>query len=314
MTGRRFWHVDVKVLAYGYLVMGVLVAAVVAWLALAGPAATPSVADSITVPIEIITPPPESELASQDALPAPPQPPANGTASAKPFDTADKRPRIGIIITELGPSATAVETAIMHLPPEISFAFLPFSNDTDALAGKSRVAGHEILLDIPMEPATFPEDDPGPDALMTTVSDTENIRRFNWDLARASGYVGIVNFMGSRFTASEEKLQPIFTTLHAQGLLVVDTRANPLTAVPTLAAEMKVPFAVADLTIDSSASRDAIDANLARLEQIATQKGRALGIAGTYPITFERLAQWSKSLSAKGIALAPVSAIVTTPK
>ncbi len=231
-----------------------------------------------------------------------------------PFDMTDKRPRIALLITELGPSVATAESAITHLPPQVSMAFLAFSQDAADLAKEAHEAGHEVLLDVPMEPATYPDDDPGPSALMTTASDTENVRRINLNLQRTQDYVGIVNFMGSRFTSSQEKMKPVFSVLLQHDLLMVDTRANALTVVPTLAQEMKLPYAIADLTVDAEPSREAIDRNLAQLEQIARTKGKALGIAGAYPVSFERISEWSKSLAAKGLALVPVSAIATMPK
>jgi polysaccharide deacetylase 2 family uncharacterized protein YibQ len=245
-------------------------------------------------------------------LPAPPKAPV-GMAAAIPFDAADKRPRIAIVITELGPSVSAAESAIRHLPPEVTLAFLTFAPDVADLVGEARSAGHEVLLDVPMEPATYPEDDPGVGALMTTASDSENLRRLDGALSRTQGYVGIINFMGSRFTSAQEKLGPVFGFLHDRDMMIVDTRANALTAVPSLAAQMKIPFVLADLTVDAEPSREAIDKNLAQLEQIAKAKGKALGIAGTYPVSIDRIAEWAKSLAAKGIALAPVSAIATKP-
>jgi polysaccharide deacetylase 2 family uncharacterized protein YibQ len=304
---------DLKLLLGGYGVIALILGGAAVWAALAGPPAPPVLA-SVTVPIDIITPPAEADLPKEGLLGPPPNPPADGLSARKPFDRNDPRPRIAILVTDLGPSRSVAEAAIDRLPPEMSLAFLPFAVETEALADQARLSGHEILLDVPMEPADYPDDDPGPEALMTGNSDAENLKRLNWNLERASGYVGIVNFMGSRFTSSEAKLTPVLNQLHDRGLLIVDTRVNPLTAVPALARELKVPYAVADADIDMTASRDAIDANLARLEDIAHKQGHALGVASIYPVTFERLAEWAKSLPDKGIVLAPVSAVVTSPK
>ncbi len=315
----RRW-LDVRLLLRGYLIIALGLAAVAVWLALAGPPPRPALAQ-VTVPVEIVTPPPEAQLPpanmpadTPSTLPVPPKPGADGMDSARPFDQSDKRPRIAILVTELGQSRDAGQAAIHALPPQVSLAFLPFPDETEAMAGEAKAAGHEVLLDIPMEPSNYPDDDPGPDALMTTASDGENTRRLNWDLARAHGYVGVVNFMGARFTAAQEKLAPLFAALRARDLLIADTRANALTAVPAMAEQARVPYALADLTIDAEASRDSVDASLAQLEVLARKNGKAFGVAGTYPVTFERLAQWAKSLDAKGIALAPVSAVVTMPK
>ena len=303
-------RLDIKLLVGGYAVIGLAIIGVAAWLVIAGPP-EPVTLGSITVPVEsLVALPTQTTELPRGLLPSP-RASSNGLESARVFDATDKRPRIAILIMDLGPSREAAESAIKTLPPDISLAFLPFSTDTPSLADEARSAGHEILLDIPMEPSNYPDDDPGPDALLTTVSDAENLRRLNWDLARTSGYVGVVNFMGSRFTTAQEKLKPVFAALHDHGLVVVDTKVNSLTAIPGLARDLKMPFVVADVAIDAGASRDTIDENLAKLESIARQQGSALGIASSYPLTIERVAEWAKSLTAKGFVLAPVSALAT---
>ena len=324
-------RVDTKFLLWGYAATGGLLALGIGILTLLGPPAPPP-PPSVTVPIETIVS--DNGAASQSAqaggattaLPAPPTPPnipsplpaqaagLTGPAAARPFDKGDKRPRIAILVGELGLGHASADAAIDRLPPEVSLAILPFSEDAAALAIRARKAGHEVLVDVPMEPSTYPDDDPGPDALMTNVSDGENLSRFDRDLTRVGGYVGAVNYMGSRFTAEAEKLKPIFGRLRDRQLILVDTRTNPLSIMPALARQLKVPFAQADILIDSSPSREAIDRNLAALEATARAKGSALGVAATYPVTFERLAEWLKSLNAKGIALAPVSAVTNLPK
>ena len=269
---------DRRLLIWGYLAIAASLLATIGFLAIAG-APPPQTVASVTVPVEIIASKAQDDTPASDALPAPPKGPPNGMQSARPFNGDDKRPRIAVLITELGPSRGTADAAIQHLPPDVSLAFLPFPGDVEDMVNSARVAGHEVLLDVPMEPAGYPDNDPGPDALMTTASDSENLRRLNHNLGRAHGYVGIVNFMGSRFTTAQEKLTPIFSALHQRDLLVADTRANALTAVPSLAKELKIPYAVADLVIDAQASRDSIDAALAQLEIIARANGKAFGVA-----------------------------------
>ena len=174
----------------------------------------------------------------------------------------------------------------------------------------ARAAGHEVLLSLPMEPTDFPNTDPGPQTLLTTLTPRQNMERLNWVLERAQGYVGIVNAQGSRFTASADAMRPVIDRLFQRGFLFVDARATNSSVATRVADDVGVPRAFADRLIDQEASRPAIDRALADLERLARQNGAALGIAQTYPVTFERLINWLPQLDARGIALAPVSAIV----
>jgi hypothetical protein len=229
---------------------------------------------------------------------------------ARPFDPEDKRPRIAIVIVDLGKSQAATNAAIQNLGGGITLAFTPYADGLAQWVALARAAGHEVLLSLPMEPTDFPNTDPGPQTLLTTLTSRQNMERLNWTLERAQGYVGIVNAQGSRFTASTDAMRPVIDRLFARGLLFVDARATLASVATRVADDVGVPRAYADRLVDQEASRPAIDRALADLERLARQNGAALGIAQTYPVTFERLINWLPQLDARGIALAPVSAIV----
>lgn len=233
-------------------------------------------------------------------------------AYARPAEATNK-PRVAILMMGLGLAAASDERAIKMLPGPVSLAFLTYSDRVGTLLGQARVAGHEVMLNAPMEPDGYPADDPGPRALLVKAPPTENISRLEWDMARGVGYVGVAPAFGSRFTASPEPLQPILTTLAHRGLLYIDTGAAVFSAAPALAHSIGVPIVIADRTIDKVANSAAIDRELAELENTARSKGAALGVATPYPVTFDRLAAWIGTLEAKGIALVPVSALVDSP-
>ena len=70
----------------------------------------------------------------------------------------------------------------------------------------------------------------------------------------------------------------------------------------------------ADLVIDATLTPAGIDDALARLESLARQNGQAIGFARAYPISLDRVAGWALSLEAKGISLAPLTALIATPE
>jgi uncharacterized protein len=231
----------------------------------------------------------------------------------RPFDRADGRPRIAIVITGLGLSGDATQAAIDSLPGAVTLAFDPYGQALGDWVNRARAAGHEVLLGLPMEPVDYPRQDPGPYTLLTSLSPDENRERLDWVLSRVSGYVGVTTMMGSRFTTSQTSLLPIMDELKKRGLMFVDGRASEQSVAGALAETMGVPRVIADDTIDADTARDAIDRHLASLETMAQQSGRALGIGFAYPVTLERIALWAKTLDQKGIALAPASALPALP-
>ena len=233
---------------------------------------------------------------------------------ARPFDPADKRPRVALIISGLGQSAAATEAAIQRLPGGVTLAYTAYARNLPQWVSLSRAAGHEVLLTLPMEPVGYPANDPGPYTLLSGLSEADNRARLHWLMTRFTGYVGVVNLMGSRFTTEPGPLQPVLAELNRRGLLFVDSRSSLSSVAGKMAGEMKLPRAINNRFIDTKAARDEIDRQLEELEKIARSEGVALGIGAPYPVTIERVARWTQELDAKGIALAPVSAVVDRQK
>ncbi len=233
-------------------------------------------------------------------------------AYARPFDASNRLPRIAIIINNLGHSGAATEAAIQRLPGAVTLAFAPYSKRLGQWIALARAAGHEVLLDLPMEPVRYPTRVRGAHTLLTSLTAEQNMSRLHWVLSRVTGYVGVVNQMGSRFTASEPHVLPVLMELRRRGLLFVDSRSALRSVAARVAADLGLPRAVNNRFIDSNASRDAIDARLSSLERIARKRGSAVGIGAPFPVTIDRLARWARGLDARKLTLAPISAVVDT--
>ncbi len=227
------------------------------------------------------------------------------------FLDEDTRPRVAIIMTGLGMSDGITEAAIKTLPPEVTLSFSPYARNLASWIGLARVNGHEVLLDLYMEPSTYPLDDPGPQAIMTVLSEEENRKRFNWVLSRGNSYVGLTGRLGSRLLTRRRSLSPVMQDIAERGLLFVDDRATAGSLGYGMAQDLNIPTAYSEGLIDEpSANRTAIDAKLNRIERIALSKGAAVALAQPYPVTIERLNTWIEELSSRGVALAPITAVV----
>lgn len=259
------------------------------------------------------TPAKEPQATQEAALPRAPELEAMPAwkRHAQPFEAQDTRPRIAVVITGLGLSSAATEAAIKGLPGPISLSFTPYSRRLNEWIALARVNGHEVLLDLPMEPTSYPNDDPGPQALLTALSSRQNLDRLDWALRRATGFVGVTAVMGSRFLASEEHMMPILTELKERGLLFLDNRDSETSVAGPLAQKLGVANAVNDRFLDrAQASRVAIDARLVQLERIAQTDGFAVAIGQPYPVTIERLQEWAAEVQTRGFVLAPLSVVV----
>jgi uncharacterized protein len=227
---------------------------------------------------------------------------------------AAKMPVVAIVVGGLGVGAAKTADAIMKLPPAVTLAFTPYGADPTKLAERARAQRHEILLQVPMEPFDYPDNDPGPQTLLTSLPPDQNIDRLYWHLSRFQGYAGIANFMGARFVATDAVMQPIVREAAKRGLGYLDDGSTPRSVASSLAAGQAMPFAKADFTIDSVPTSAEIDRTLIKLETLAKERGLAVGVASALPISIERIAAWIKTLDSRGIMLVPLTTAMLKSK
>ncbi|MGY3441809.1 divergent polysaccharide deacetylase family protein [Bradyrhizobium sp. USDA 4473] len=227
---------------------------------------------------------------------------------------AARMPVVAIVVGGLGVGAAKTADAIMKLPPAVTLAFTPYGVDPGKLAERARAQRHEILLQIPMEPFDYPDNDPGPQTLLTTLGSEQNLDRLYWHLSRLQGYAGIANFMGARFVATDLVMQPIVREAAKRGLSWFDDGTTPRSVAQTLSAGQSLPFAKADFAIDAVPTSAEIDRALVKLETIAKERGTAVGVASALPVSIERLGAWLKTLDSKGIMLVPLTTAMLKSK
>jgi len=227
---------------------------------------------------------------------------------------AAKMPVVAIVVGGLGIGAAKTADAIMKLPPAVTLAFTPYGTEPGKLAERARTQRHEILLQIPMEPYDYPDNDPGPQTLLTSLGPEQNLDRLYWHLSRLQGYAGVANFMGARFIATEAVMLPIVREAAKRGLGFFDDGSAPRSVAATLATSQGAPFAKGDVTIDAVPTPTEIDHALARLESLAKERGVAVGTASALPISIERLGAWIKTLDSHGIMLVPLTTAMLKSK
>ena len=234
-------------------------------------------------------------------------------AYARPFDRNDMRPRIAIVVNNMGLFAQHSEEAIRRLPSGVTLAFSPYAPRTEPLLDRARARGMELLIALPLEPQGFGQQaDPGDRALLTTLPLAENLDRLDWALSRMQGMVGAVGGLGSmrgeRFAANADLLAALQQTLTRRGLLYLDPR--PGAPQPARAFGRSV-----DLLLDEpSAVRSEVERQLAALEALARQNRSAVGLANDpVPSVIAAIAGWAQGLEERGLVIAPISVLIRAP-
>ena len=213
--------------------------------------------------------------------------------------------RIAIVIGGLGISDSATADAITKLPPAVTLAFAPYGGSTATQAARARETGHEIMLQVPMEPFDYPDSDPGPHTLKVAARPSENIDHLQWAMGRMSGFVGIMNYMGAKLTADPTALTPILREVASRGLVVLDDGSSSRSRLTELAGEGLA--ARADVVLDAIPRASEIDKALLALESAAMSRGLAVGSASALPVSLDRIQAWARTLEARGFLLVPVS-------
>ena len=229
------------------------------------------------------------------------------------FDRSSRRARVGFLLAGIGLNEDDSSRGDPRPAGWRHPRRLPYATKLPKLLAAARLAQHEYLLSIPMEPQGFPANDPGPRALMTSLSSAENLDRLRWLLAHVEGYAGVDQRARrhARRTAGRHRRAngPDPGRVRPPRLALRRCAAG---GIGWLAIQRHVWSRDVDLVVDEPI--DDIDVKLAQLEQIAHDKGDALGLAGApSPVVVQHIAAWASGLLDRGLVLAPVSALARPP-
>jgi polysaccharide deacetylase 2 family uncharacterized protein YibQ len=221
----------------------------------------------------------------------------------KTLSSLGDEPAIAVVIDDLGGDVPRTKEAIA-LPANVTMSFLPYPDTSEALSHRAFLAGHEVIVHLPMQP--LGNENPGAHALMSGLSPEELQERTQWALSRVSDYDGANNHMGSRFTASRADLLPVMQQLKQSGIFFLDSRTTEKTLAETVARESGLLAGSRDVFLDDEQSADAVEHQLARAEEVARKNGTVIAIGHPHPQTLKSLAAWAKALKSRGYRLLPV--------
>ncbi len=236
---------------------------------------------------------------------------ADGTrpldAYARPSGTSGNTARVAIVIGGIGIDTDGSSQAIA-LPGQVTLALAPYGRDLKTTMADARAAGHELLLQVPLEPFNYPSTDPGPHTLTVDAAAAKNIDRLHWLMSRVTNYVGVVNYMGARFTGEEQAMTPVLAEIGHRGLLWLDDGSSARSRALALAGN--APVLRADVVLDADLTPDAIDQRLDQLRAIARQRGYAIATGSAFAATIDRVAAFAEDAADRGVTIVPLSSLV----
>ncbi|MEK1889945.1 MAG: divergent polysaccharide deacetylase family protein [Phyllobacterium sp.] len=231
---------------------------------------------------------------------------------ARPWSGA-RGARVAIVIGGLGLSQTGSQNAIRALPDEVTLAFSPEGNSLGRWMQAARQDGHEILMQIPLEPFDYPRVNPGRNTL-TVDAPAAALENLHKTMGRITNYTGVMNYMGARFTADANAMTPVIQDVARRGLLYLDDGTSARSTADAIAGQQGAAFAASDILIDATQDRGTILKKLDELERIARAKGSAIATGSAFDITVEAVASWVNEAKTRGIEVVPISALVRDPQ
>ncbi len=241
--------------------------------------------------------------------------PAVGRDGLRPMDqyarpwSGARGTRIAIVVGGLGLSQTGTQRAIDQLPEEVTLAFATSGNSLQRWMQTSRRQGHEILIQVPMEPFGFTQDETAAATLLTSLPADENLARLHEAMAKITGYTGIMNYQGARLLSDPDALEPLLRDVGSRGLLFLDDGSSARSVSGSVARAIELPHAFADMTLDAQLEKTAILQKLDDLERLALRKGRAIGVASAFDESIDAIRQWVEEASSRGIEIVGISAL-----
>ncbi|SCB61381.1 hypothetical protein GA0061105_11764 [Rhizobium aethiopicum] len=222
--------------------------------------------------------------------------------------------RVAIVVSGLGLSQTGTQRAIAELPEEITLAFAASGNSLQRWMQEARRGGHEILLQVPLEPFDYPANDPGPETLLTGKPVARNIENLHKAMGEITNYTGIMNYLGGRFLSDPSAMEPVMRDIGKRGLIFLDDGTSAQSKTADVAKGTELPYAFADLQLDGQLDVNAILKKLDELERIARKNGQAIGIASAFDESVDAIAKWSEEASMRGIEIVGVAALSNDPR
>ncbi|MGB5421767.1 MAG: divergent polysaccharide deacetylase family protein [Desulfobacterales bacterium] len=253
-----------------------------------------------------MTPQPIAGIRPFEVFPKEDRPPVEPLPKPKP--PAKALPKVAIIIDDLGYDQRIAQK-FLDLDDRLTFAVLPHTPHPRLIAATILKKGGELMLHLPMEPLEYPSVDPGPGALLSSMSADDLIVQLREDLSDVPGIKGVNNHMGSKLTAESTRLYQVFSVLKQEGLFFIDSRSTAETVGRPSARLFQLPFAERDVFIDHVQDPDLIRLRIKELIQIARKNGEAIGIAHPSKTTLRILEEMLPILK-KEVQLVPASHVV----
>lgn len=198
-----------------------------------------------------------------------------------------KLPKVAIIIDDMGYDER-LGRAMLELPIDLTYSFLPFAPFTSKLEEEAFFSGKTIFLHLPLQPQSLVVD-PGPGTLYVTDNAAEQLSKLRSCLREVPHAVGVNNHMGSKFTRDESGMGTVMKEMAAKKLVFIDSVTSSESVAYTTARHFGVKSARRHVFLDNNLDVTKICRQLDELVIFAEKYGRSIGIGHPHKETLDAL-------------------------
>lgn len=238
---------------------------------------------------------------------APPKGWRENAISMPPYAYRDKK-LIAIIFDDAGVNAKRTKE-IIDVKSPLTISFLPYAPNLQRQVNAARAGGHEVMAHVPME-AEDVDAHPGPNALMTDMTDEEILASLHENLDKWNSYIGINNHMGSLFTADPHRIGLVLAEIKRRDLIFVDSMTSPKSIAAKKAQELGILTGARDVFLDDVDNTDNIKLEFKKLEKAARKHGTAIAIGHPRANTITALKEWLVAVENSEYMVVPLSVVL----
>ncbi len=211
------------------------------------------------------------------------------TPGEKSVQVQPDRPKIAIIIDDMGNSLDAIYE-ICALNENITVAVLPYSPLAHETASIARQNGLEVILHLPLESLNNVYDNNNTEGIILSDMSPEEIEYAVADSLTQVPYIAGVNtHMGSKITSLPKAIRTVLEQIQGKELYFVDSRTTARSVAYDVAQEMGIPSGFRHVFLDSEFDEIFIRKQLMLLFRHAQKNGSAIAICHPSPETLKVL-------------------------
>lgn len=222
---------------------------------------------------------------------------------------ADSKPRIAIIIDDLGYQLAAGRRALA-LPGPIAFAVLPETPYGRRLAMLANDAGREVLLHLPLEAANH-EGPAEPGGITLDMTRGTFRTTFAAAMETVPFAVGVSSHRGSLLTRHPGHMAWLMEEIRErEDLFFIDSYTTHESIAMQVAREEGVSAVKRDVFLDHERTADSVAREFERLKSKAREYGHAVAIGHPFPETLEVLEEQLPLLEEQGFELVTIGELI----